>query len=211
MDVPKEVDELKDDLVWTRYYLNQYKKLFLHNKKRTDLLNITAPGFFRMIQLMFWDEMIVSVARLMDPHIQRTNKNLSLGILLKLAQEHEWNFTDELNDLIDRAKKKAEPVITRRMKLTAHRDLPTAMGEVELDKFGIEEIEIILDLAGQALNLIYLNVTGGTWSWNLVTGHDADELIHYLKLAVIYEDLTEKEQSWLKDAELQRNSEYYTA
>jgi hypothetical protein len=72
-----------------------------------------------MIQLMFWDEMIVSVARLMDPHIQRTNKNLSLGILLKLAQEHEWNFTDELNDLIDRAKKKAEPVITRRMKLTA--------------------------------------------------------------------------------------------
>jgi hypothetical protein len=43
MDVPKEVDELKDDLVWTRYYLNQYKKLFLHNKKRTDLLNITCP------------------------------------------------------------------------------------------------------------------------------------------------------------------------
>ena len=55
MDVPKEVDELKDDLVWTKQYVNQYKKLYLSGQKRIDLLNVTAPGFFREIQRMFWN------------------------------------------------------------------------------------------------------------------------------------------------------------
>ena len=211
MDVPKEVNQLKNDLIWARHYLNQYKKLFLHNQKRTDLLNVTAPRFFRDIQMMFWDEMTVSVARLMDPHIQKANRNLSLNVLLKLAKEYEWDFENELIDLIDKSKKKSMPIIARRMKLTAHRDLPTAMGEVELDKFGIEEIEKTLDLVGQVLNLMYLNVTNETWSWNLIADHDADTLVHYLKLGVVYQEMNDMEYDWKKDNELRQNSKYYNA
>jgi hypothetical protein len=66
MDVPKEIDELKDDLVWAKHYVNQYKKLYLSGQKRINLLNDTAPGFFREIQRMFWNEMIISVARLVS-------------------------------------------------------------------------------------------------------------------------------------------------
>ena len=211
MEVPKEVDELKDDLVWTKHYVDEYKKLFLHSQKRIDLLNHTAPGFFRDVQIMFWDIMTVGVARLMDPHIQRSNRNLSLDILLKLAKENRWEFEFELKNLIEKAKKKAAPIITRRMKVTAHRDLPTAMGDVVLDKVGIDEIEETLELAGKALNLIYFNLTEGTWSWSLVTGHDSNELVHYLKLAVIYKDLNEKEQDWQREAELWRGSEFFDA
>jgi len=211
MEVPKEIDELKDDLVWAKHYVSQYKKLFLSSQKRLDLLNETAPGFFRDIQNMFWDEMTVSVARLFDPHIQRANKNLSLKILLKLAKENQWSFESKLVELIDKAQKKAERVIARRMKLIAHRDLPTAMGDVKLDNVGIDEIEEAIALAGQALNVVYLNLTDATWSWDLVTGHDAGELVHYLKLAVIYNNLVEKENDWIKADELWRGSEYYDA
>jgi hypothetical protein len=28
MDVPKEIDELKDDLVWAKHYVNQYNFSF---------------------------------------------------------------------------------------------------------------------------------------------------------------------------------------
>lgn len=211
MSVPKEIDELKDDLVWAKHYVNQYKKLFISGQKRIDLLNEIAPGFFRDIQIMFWDEMTISVARLLDPHIQRSNKNLSLKILLKLAKDHQWSFEPELIELIDKAQKKADRVITRRMKLTAHRDLPTAMGDVELDNIGIDEIEETISLAGQALNIVYLNLTDATWSWDLVTGHDAGELVHYLKLAVIYKELNEKENDWADADKLWRSSEYYDA
>jgi hypothetical protein len=211
MEVPKEVDELKDDLVWAKHYVNQYKKLFLHNQKRLDLLNETAPNFFRDIQRMFWDEMTISVARLMDPHVQGSNKNLSLKILLKLAKDNQWNFESEIADLVEKARNKAESVINRRMKLIAHRDLPTAMGEVELDSIGIAEIEETLSLAGQALNVIYVELTGGAWVWDLILVHDADELMYYLKLAMIYKEKTEKEQDWQKDSELWHNSKYYDA
>ena len=209
--VPKEIDELKDDIVWAKHYLNQYKKLFLHNQTRFDLLNETAPGFFRDIQRMFWNEMTVSVARLMDPHVQGSNKNLSLKILLKLSKDNKWDFDSEIANLVEKARNKAEPVIARRMKMVAHRDLPTAMGEVELDSFGIAEVEDALSLAGQALNVVYLKLTGGTWSWDLVSGHDVNELIYYLKLAMIYKEITEKEDDWQKESALSRNSEYYDA
>lgn len=211
MDIPEEVEELRKDLIWAKHYVNQYKKLFLNGQKRLDLLNDTAPRFFQDIQRMFWDEMIVSVSRLMDPHNQGKHKNLSLQILTKLAKENNWNFGSDISDLIDKARKKSEPVIAQRMKRVAHRDLPTAMREVVLDKVGINEIEEALSLAGQALNTVYEKLTDSTWSWDLVSGHDADTLIHYLQLAAIYKELNKEEQDWMKKAELWEKSKYYDA
>jgi hypothetical protein len=211
MDVPKEVEELSNDLIWAKNYVNQYKKLFLYNQKRRDLLNDVARSFFRNLQRMYWDEMTISVARLMDPHMQKGNKNLALDLLTKLAEENGWGCEREVSDLIEKAREKAKPVISRRMKLTAHRDLPTAMKKVVLKKVGIAEIEEALSLAGQALNIIYLKIAGKELSWDFVSGHDVDALVNYLKLAVAYKELSTREQDWVKDNELRRNSKYYEA
>jgi hypothetical protein len=177
-------------------------------------LNDTAPGFFREIQRMFWNEMIISVARLMDPFEQGKqgkHKNLSLQILPKLARDNGWRFESEIVELIEKAKKVAEPAIAQRMKRIAHRDLPTALHKVVLDKVGIKEIEEALVLAGKAINVVYLNLTGSEWSWDLIAHRDVDELIHHLKMATIYRDLTDKEKDWVREDELWRNSEYYDA
>ena len=90
--------------MWAKHYVNQYKKLYLSGQKRIDLLNDTAQGFFREIQRMFWNEMIVSVARLMDPFEQGRqgeHKNLSLQILPKLARDNGWAFESEIVELIE--------------------------------------------------------------------------------------------------------------
>ena len=130
--------------------------------------------------------MIISVARLMDPYQQKSHKNLSLQILIVLAQENDWDFESEVLAFVENARRIAKPVINQRMKRVAHRDLPTAMKEVKLDQVGILEIEEALAFAGKALNLIYLKLTNSTWSWDLIADHDAGELIHYLKLSMIY-------------------------
>ena len=211
MEVPEEVDELNNDLIWTKHYVNQYKKLFLQNDKRLSLLNKTARGFFRDIQRMLWDEMIISVARLMDPYEQGKHRNLSLQTLIVLAKENDWEFESEISDLVIKARKLSEPVIMHRMKRIAHRDLPTAMKKVSIDKLGIKELDDSLTLAGQALNVIYSNLTDSIWSWNLVPEHDVDALIHYLKLGVVYQEWNNEERDWIRDNELQRKSEYYGA
>lgn len=211
MEVPIEIEELKNDLIWTKHYVNQYKQLFLYNKKRLALLNETGSTFFRVLQRMFWDEMIISVARLMDPHEQGKNKNLSLQIIINLAEENNWHFKSEISDLIGKARKESDAVIIHRMKRVAHRDLPTAKKEVTIDQVGIKEIENSLSFAGQALNVVYLNLTNSTWTWNLISGDDVDSLISYLKMGIIYQELSEKELDWRKDDELRRNSKYYDA
>ena len=211
MEIPQEVEELRKDLIWARHYLNQYKKLILSGQKRIDKLNEVAPRFFRDLQMIYWDEMIICVAKLMDPHVQGSHKNLSLNILSKLAQENQWAFQNEIDILVDEIIQKAKPIIKRRMKLTAHRDLPTAMGKAVLEDVKIDEIDDVLTLAGEALNIIYLKLKDTTWSWDLISGHDAGELVHYLKYAIIYKDLIEDEQDWVKKSELWQNSRYYNA
>lgn len=209
--MPKEIVELKNDLIWTRYYVDQYKKLFLQNEKRLDLLNNTAPSFFINIERMFWNDMIISVARLMDPYEQGKNKNLSLEILIKIAKENNWSFESQISNLIEKAREKSKSVISHRMKQVAHRDLPTAMREITVNQVRINEIEEALSFAEQALNVVYSNLTNSTLNWSLISGTDVDALIDYLKMGEIYKELTEKEFDSRKDDELRRNSKYYDA
>lgn len=211
MEMPKEIVELKNDLIWTRYYVDQYKKLFLQNEKRLDLLNNTAPSFFINIERMFWNDMIISVARLMDPYEQGKNKNLSLEILIKIAKENNWSFESQISNLIEKAREKSKSVISHRMKQVAHRDLPTAMREITVNQVRINEIEEALSFAEQALNVVYSNLTNSTLNWSLISGTDVDALIDYLKMGEIYKELTEKEFDSRKDDELRRNSKYYDA
>ncbi len=88
MDIPPEIEIPKNDLIWARQYYNQYKKLFMVSQIRLELLNKTAPEFFRLLQEMFWNQMILSLARLTDPRKNGSNENLSAFILLKLDEEN---------------------------------------------------------------------------------------------------------------------------
>ena len=45
---------------------NEYIELFATNEKRLELLNETAPGFFRMVQDLFWQATLISLCRISD-------------------------------------------------------------------------------------------------------------------------------------------------
>jgi len=45
----------------------------------------------------------------------------------------------------------------------------------------------------------------------LIADHDADTLVHYLKLGVVYQEMNDMEYDWKKDNELRQNSKYYNA
>src|SRR5208283_1085084 len=97
MDIPPEVEILKNDLIWARHSYNQYKKLYMANRLRIQLLNEVAPGFFRLIQAMFWEQMVVNLSRLTGSYQSGPNTNLSIQILPVLANENNWGFANEIN------------------------------------------------------------------------------------------------------------------
>lgn len=200
--IPQEVEQLKDDLIWAKHFYNQYQKLFGVGAKRIELLNEVAPGFFSDIQRLLWEQLIISLGRLTDPHEQGKHKNLSLRILTKLAQENKWAFSEELDVKVEEACEAAKTIRIWRMKIVAHRDLKTALAKgATLDSVNIAQVEKILSLAGNAINIVYHSFADTSWSWNLVSPHDADELVHYLKVATIYKDLELKSEEPIRYSE----------
>jgi hypothetical protein len=210
--LPQEVEQLKDDLIWARHFYNQYQKLFGVGTKRIELLNEIAPSFFRDVQRLLWDQLIISVGRLTDPHEQGNHKNLSLHILTKLAQENRWEFVEELNAKVEEACTEAKTIRVWRMKKVAHRDLNTALLKgATLDSVDITQVDKVLSLAGNAINIIYYSLTDTSWSWDLVSSQDADALIYYLKAATIYNDLELKSEEPLRFSEERMTSRFRDA
>ena len=182
---------------------------------RIELLNQTAPEFFRLIQEMLSDQMILSLARLTDPHKMGSNENLSAFILLKLDKKNNWGFADEIAKFLKEAEDISTTIRRRRNKLVVHRDLPTAMskGAIQDPELNVtlDQVDKALAAIGNALNIVFLKLANTTQSWNLISPHDADELIAYLKFAMIYKEKRDISQDWQKNLEEWQNLKYRDA
>ena len=116
---------LHNDLVWlyTRWF--QFKQLFSTNEKRIELMNQTAPSFFRMLQLTLWENIILNIARLVDSRKSVGKENLTLQWLpshltVPIKQS-------ELQTLVNAAIEAASFAKDWRHRNIAHRDLSLAM------------------------------------------------------------------------------------
>jgi len=61
---------------------SEYVTLFGHNEDRIKLLNLTAPGFFRIVEDSLWEDILLHICRMTDG-----DRNvLSLGRLARLVK-----------------------------------------------------------------------------------------------------------------------------
>ena len=110
---------------------------------------------------MFWDQMILRLAKLTDPHKKGSDKNLSVYILQQLASENNWGFSNEINMFLDEVKDMSKPIRKYRSKLLVHQDLPIAMSKVAAQApdliVTLDQVDKVLTAIGEAINLIYGN------------------------------------------------------
>jgi hypothetical protein len=66
--------------------LGAFEYLYAEDQSLLDVLSDTAPGFFRLLQPVLWDSMVLSICRMLDPEETGKFKNLSLRRLLKEEQ-----------------------------------------------------------------------------------------------------------------------------
>jgi len=123
-------------------------------QEKCDLLNAVAPGFFGDVQRLFWNDLMLGVARLTD----RTKGTVKLRSLERIVR----NDPDLLH-LLRSVKKHREdacdaaaPVLDRRHRVIAHRSLADATGNSEpLAPVKLGACKQVLDHAHAALNAIY--------------------------------------------------------
>ena len=146
-------NELWNEVGWLYLKWANYVELFGTNPTRIDLLNKSAPVFFRIIQDTLFEDVLLHIARLTDPPKSSGKKNLTIHCLPSLVNaaigvsvaEHVLNAIEKARFCRD-----------WRNRHIAHRDFNLAMGEkIEpLELASRAKVKDALDSISRVLNVI---------------------------------------------------------
>jgi hypothetical protein len=103
----------------------QYVVLFGTKPSRIELLNESAPYFFRMLQDDLWDVTLLHIARLTDPPKTGKKENLTIQNFFELVEDETTKET--LARLLAIADEKTEFCRDWRNRYIAHNDLDIVM------------------------------------------------------------------------------------
>lgn len=155
--------ELWNEVAWLYIKWEEYVELFGQTPCRIDLLNRSAPVFFRIIQDSLWEDVLLHIARLTDPPKSSGKSNISLQCLPDLVDE---KIKVTISEQIINVKEKTDFCRDWRNRHIAHRDLKLAIGEKaeSLKPASREKVRLALDSIAKVLNTIseyYLKSTLG--------------------------------------------------
>lgn len=137
-----------------RLLLREYGLIYDKGDLRLELLGVVAPEFFGRVQRIWYDRLVLDVARLMDPPGSESNKNLSLRRFVAGSIEHLSESDRARVDLHLMNCCRAAKVFRRiRSKLLAHYDLQTVTkkkikkgpGTIRIEKF-YDEVQSIVTI-----------------------------------------------------------------
>jgi hypothetical protein len=176
---------LYSEVVWLHAKWKQYRILYGDSPERIELLNSVAGFFFRVIQDVLWEDIVLHLARLTDPPQSMGRDNLTLLRLPGAIQEPP--LSGELATLIDEVRRESAFARTWRNRHLAHRDLISTVdkGAAPLPGISRAGMERTLIAVRRVLN----KIEGHYWRSEIVFEHflaydDAESLVAYLKLAV---------------------------
>ena len=174
-------------VVWLHMEWQEYVELFGRKPSRVDLLNRTAPLFFRTVRDILWHDILMHIARLTDPPRSAGKPNLTIQRLPRLVEDQA------LDSLVAEVMEAAEFCRDWRNRRIAHRDLGLALSEDvrPLAVASREKVKEVLAAIGRVLNWVEQRYTGGVTHFSPVVAPlgGAETL-----LRVLYDGLKAREQ-----------------
>jgi hypothetical protein len=182
--------ELHNEVLWLHMKWLEYRKLYAGSVERVELLNATAPFLFHVVQEVVWDDVVLHIARLTDPAVDKMgNRNLSLFQLAGGIVEPE--LAEMIRNLVNDARSRASSARTWRNKRLAHCDLGHALEQAaplpEVSKQDVEAVLASFRAVMDKLSSFYLYSTTAYDRASAGAG-DADALVCWLAEARQVED-----------------------
>ncbi len=139
--------------------LREFRCLFVESEDRVKLLNaITGGAFLHDVQRIFWDDLMLCVARLADSPGKGKNRNLTVQLLKGLPEvQSSQALCSEVERRVSSAVQSAKPCIKYRHKRIGHIDLNSqiAASPTPVNHANMAEIKAALDGIHGCLNLVY--------------------------------------------------------
>lgn len=167
--------ELYTQLVWLHYKWHQFRSLFGKDADQIQLLNQSAPLFFRIVQDALFDEVLLHVARLTDPPQSVGRDNLTVRRLPALIGDPQLNA--EISALLDVVLTSCDFARKRRNQRLAHIDLLTARGAVPLTPASRRDVEVALKALRDLLNRLDGHFRKAQVGYDYVLDHGGAEAL----------------------------------
>jgi hypothetical protein len=165
-DLGKYYYALRQELMWLYDKWSEYETLFGKSQSRVDLLNEAAPRFFRIVEDLLWEGVILHIACLTDKPIMNGFENLSIKKLPGLIVDNE--LKEKIETLIDYAVGQTKFCRDWRNKWIAHRDLKLIFQKEVLSPATRKKVDDALKSIADVLNTVvkyYQSPTTGFGVW----------------------------------------------
>ena len=189
------------ELTWVHWRWNQYRILFGEKPSRIELLNASAPFFFRVIQNVLFEETLLGISRLIDPSDSGVGKsNLTIQALPQLCKPPlcQPKIQDQIRTLVGDAATAGEFAQDWRNRHIAHRDLDLALGRQTnkmLEPATRDKVELSLSALRDVLNTIENEYCNGKITvYYSPTLWDAESLLHRLRDGLLREK--DRQECW---------------
>jgi len=186
-----EIDERNMYAVCEPYVI--FSQLYATSKDRLNLLADTAPSFFRVVQRVLLDDILLSLSRLTDRPEIGGQRNLCIRRLADAVQGlGDPPFFASVLSQVEDIEASCRPFRVARNKRIAHTDLPTVFDRAgqPLPPVTRETIEKALSLLRGLLNFVvgHFESVETAYEYVQLIG-DGDTIAHHLKRSQELEEL----------------------
>lgn len=171
---------LWQEVAWLYTNWGEYVALYGTKPSRIELMNQSAPRFFRVVQDSLWEETLMHIARLTDPPKTAGKENLSIQRILVEVSDEALRQTLEAK--IETAKSQSEFCRDWRNRRIAHLDLQLAIEEGinPLQPASRKAVKEALSAIADVLNAVTLHYDDSTTIFDVPNGYGGGESLLYV-------------------------------
>ena len=173
---------LDNEVSWLHAKWKEFRQLYAA-PSTVDLLNQTAPFFFRVVQDTLWHDALLQIARLTDPPVSAGKTNLTLRRLPPALPYGP--ISQEVDALVSKTLSEAAFARDWRNRRLAHGDLGLALGGAQpLAEANHQDMEHALSSMRSVMNAVNGHYWNSTTAYeNFLSTDNAKSLIFHLRVA----------------------------
>jgi hypothetical protein len=182
----KAVERFCEQYAWLRVVFDEYRILYEKGQPRCDLLDEVARNFFRNLNRILVEYVLLQISKLTDPPRSGEDDNLTVKYILKLvsAEDRKELGLDDLSVNIHSIR----PYIREaRNKLIAHLDTSTVLSRKTVGEIPEGVLNSFWNSLKEFVDRVHKHYFGGILG-DVVNLTNAEDLVEALKRAVHYKD-----------------------
>jgi AbiU2 len=169
---------LSNELTWLHWHWAEFRTLFGKKPSRIDLMNESAPFFFRVVHDTLFESTLLGIARLVAPPKSAGKPNLTIQRFLPVQSQETTEIPlignrglqAEINVLVQNAIAVAGFAVDWRNRHIAHRDLELSLKKSlePLSEATREKVVEALSALREVLNFVEVSYCESTTAYDFV-------------------------------------------